>query len=389
MDIKTLIVTALASIVFIGCQKYPTEKFKKETYQTEVIGGGCDGCELMYAGIPEAIFPTDTSAGWHEPGTRLVISGTVFKRDGKSPADGVILYYWQTDDTGKYTPGPGLHQEALRHGHIRGWIKTGPDGRYRIATVRPAPYPGEDIPAHIHLSVKEPNLANPYYVDDINFDDDLLLLPYTEKYPPENRGGSGIEKVATQRGVQYMQHDITLGLHVPGYPGKKMPEYSGLEIGDRQPSFMPFHAYGPDKGSRACPVCKYGRRDGILYFVGTRPNWSEIEAWLVFLEQEAAKRSDALKVYFIYGDPSGYSKPMRNTQLETLGRKLNITHTALTHVPSFSDVESECHLNQINPEVSNTFIIYRNGRIADKYLNLKPGANGFAQLTKILYPASR
>ncbi|MBY0436526.1 MAG: intradiol ring-cleavage dioxygenase, partial [Cyclobacteriaceae bacterium] len=67
------------------------------------IGGGCDGCELMYVGIPQVINAVDTSAGWHEPGTRLIVTGKVYQRDGRTPAPGVIVYYWQTDSKGLYS----------------------------------------------------------------------------------------------------------------------------------------------------------------------------------------------------------------------------------------------------------------------------------------------
>ena len=381
MNAKILWIAAWACSNFVSCQKHTVDASNLAIDKSKIVGGGCDGCELMYIGMPEKIYPADTSPGWSQHGKKIVISGTVFKRDGKTPAAGVIMYYWQTDDSGKYTSRPGLDPKAVRHGYIRGWVKTGKDGKYSIATIRPTPYPGRDIPAHIHLAVKEPDIANEYYIDEINFDDDPLLIPYAKKYRLERRGGSGIVKTWQENGETHAVRDITLGLHVPAYPvQKKESNPSGLEVGDRQPSFMPFHAYGPDKGSRACPVCKYGRRDGILYFVGAHPNWNEIETWLTFLEQEAAKRQNTLKVYFIYGNPSGYDKQTRDAQLKTLGIKLGIVHTALTYVPSFQDTESECNLNEINPDVFNTFVIYRNGRIIDKYINLKADAEGFGRL---------
>jgi protocatechuate 3,4-dioxygenase beta subunit len=37
-----------------------------------------------------------------------------------------------------------------------------------------------------------------------------------------------------------------------------------------------------------------------------------------------------------------------------------------------SDTESEVNLNKINPNVENTFVIYRHRSIIDKYIDLKP-----------------
>ncbi len=266
-------------VISISCQQ-PNQP----AASSSIVGGGCDGCELMYIGMPENILSTDTSAGWWEPGQQLLVSGTVLQVDGRTPAPNVVVYYWQTDNAGYYSPGKTQPEGTRRHGHIRGWVKSDSAGHYSIYTIRPAPYPKESIPAHIHLSIKEPDIANEYYVDELVFDDDLLLTGAKRK-APENRGGSGILRIKEEGRLQIAEHNIILGLHIPGYPKKPPANLSGLEIGLDQPSFMPYHSYGPDKGSRACPVCKYGRYKGILYFVGNNPDWMEIKKWLaLFLE---------------------------------------------------------------------------------------------------------
>jgi protocatechuate 3,4-dioxygenase beta subunit len=134
---------------------------------------------------------------------------------------------------------------------------------------------------------------------------------------------------------------------------------------------MPFHAYGPDKGSRACPVCKYGRYQGVIYFVGNKPDWDDIRKWLVFLDQQSVERGKYLKVYFVYGNETGYSKAAREGELGRLGEELQLKQLALTYVPSFSDAASEVNLSQIDPNVENIFILYRNSTIIGKYINFK------------------
>ncbi len=380
---KKLFLALLAVSLTTGChgQKRPNSS-PKETSE-KVVGGGCDGCEIMYIGMPEKISSTDTGPGWYEKGQKLIVTGTVYRLDGKTPAPGVILYYWQTDNNGYYTPKKGMDERAKRHGHIRGWVKTDGSGQYTIRTIRPAPYPGEAMPAHIHLSVKEPQIANEYYTDEINFDDDKFLIPHFKKYPQENRGGSGVVRVLLKDSLQIAEHDIVLGLNIPDYPEKNEP-LSGLSIGEDQPSFIPFHAYGPDKGTRTCPVCKYGRFHGIIYFVGNHPDWEEIKRWLLFLEQESVKREKYLKVYFVYGNGKSYNRKERENQLEHLGKALNIKNTALTFVPSFSDTATEANLNKINPEAENTFIIYKHRSIVDKYINLKATQDNFRRISHSL-----
>jgi protocatechuate 3,4-dioxygenase, beta subunit len=127
----------------------------------------------------------------------------------------VILYAYQADATGHYAPGPD-QRHGSRHGRLRGWIKTGVDGRYEFRTIRPAPYPGQTIPAHIHPVVKEPD-RNEYYIDEFLFDDDPLLTK-AERARQEGRGGSGVLEVTEDGdGVLTGSRDIFLGRNIPDY----------------------------------------------------------------------------------------------------------------------------------------------------------------------------
>ena len=221
LSVSTFGQILLLCILVTNCNGQPVQRSLAATSAgSALVGGGCEGCELMYVGMPKDIPATDTSAGWTEKGQQLVVSGTVFRRDGKTPAPGVIIYYWQTDNEGYYSPAKGLDPKARQHGHIRGWVKTDDRGRYAIYTIRPAPYPNADMPAHIHTSIKEPDIANEYYIDDFVFDDDSLLTA-EKRRALENRGGSGILKVAKQGGLQVADHNITLGLNIPNYPDKR------------------------------------------------------------------------------------------------------------------------------------------------------------------------
>jgi protocatechuate 3,4-dioxygenase, beta subunit len=377
----------LCFFLLTNCSGQSKEKTIPASGSNKLVGGGCDGCELMYEGVPASINAVDTSEGWFEQGQQLLITGIVYKKDGSTAAPGVIIYYWQTDYRGYYSPKPNLPDKAKRHGHIRGWVRTDTDGRYAIYTSRPAPYPGEKIPAHIHLSIKEPDIANEYYIDDWVFDDDALLT--TElRIKSENRGGSGILTVLAAGRLQVAEHNIVLGLHIPGYPNSKASALaSGLEIGERSPSFTPFHAWGPDKGTRACPVCKYGRHQGILYFVGKHPDWPDVKKWLLFLESEMVKRGSLLKVYFVYGNEKNYSPANRYKELEKIGRELNLKNCALSFVPSLNDQQSEVELNRINPEMGNTFILYRQRAITGKFINLQANTISFDSITTALNKA--
>lgn len=147
----------------------------------------------------------------------MLLASLVLSSCNGQTAPNIIVYYWQTDNNGYYAPATDQDPRTKRHGHIRGWIKTDNDGRYTLYTIRPAPYPKEDMPAHIHLSIKEPGISNEYYIDEIVFDDDKLLTA-AKRSNMENRGGSGILKVAVKDGRQIANHSFVTGKNIPNYP---------------------------------------------------------------------------------------------------------------------------------------------------------------------------
>jgi protocatechuate 3,4-dioxygenase, beta subunit len=382
--IANTVFAVIISALLLSCRgqtKQVPAASEKKAGNSGIVGGPFENGEYMYIGMPDSIKPVDTSAGWTQKGQKLLITGTIYKPDGKTPAPGIILYYYHTDITGLYAAKQDTDPRVARHGYIRGWVKSDINGRYAIYTVRPAPYPNSDMESHIHPSLKEPGIDKEYYIDEFVFDDDSLLTGEKRKRL-SNRGGSGILRPFVKDSLQIAEHNIITGLNIPNYP-LQAPRLPGPQIGEDQPSFIPHHAFGPDKGSRACPVCKYGRYTGILYFAGSNTGWTDIKKWLTFLEQLSAARGKYLKVYFVYGNSSNYSKARRLAELEKTGAELNLKNIALTFVPDFNDTESEVHLNKIDPAAENTFVIYRNRTIIDKYINLKSTEENFRLLEKV------
>lgn len=201
-------------IALAGCAQGPN---KPEKTDGPHIGGRCEGCEAIYES-PLA-FEKLSNMVWlpdfKEKGQKLAINGVVYKTDGKTPAPNVIIYIYHTDQAGVYPKKGDEAGWAKRHGYLRGWMKTNEKGEYKFFTLRPAPYPGGNIPAHIHVTIKEPG-KNEYYIDEFLFDDDPFLTA-TERKKAENRGGSGILKIKVAEEFQKSQRDIILGRNIPDY----------------------------------------------------------------------------------------------------------------------------------------------------------------------------
>jgi len=181
------------------------------------VGGPCEGCEAIFESpIPfKELKSVDSLPDFNMAGPKLEVSGTVYKRDGKTPAKDVVLYVYHTDQTGHYTPGPNAKGWEKRNGHIRGWLKTDKNGSYRFYTLRPGHYPNTNIPAHIHIVVKEPE-KNEYYIDEYLFAGDQFLTE-SERSRQEKRGGNGIMSLENKAGMLHGKRNIILGLNIPDY----------------------------------------------------------------------------------------------------------------------------------------------------------------------------
>jgi protocatechuate 3,4-dioxygenase beta subunit len=117
-----------------------------------------------------------------DTGDKMIISGTVFAPDGKTPAPNVLIYLYHTDIYGYY----GRNGEH-RHGRYRGWMLTDSQGRYEFQTIKPAPYPENRFAAHIHTTITTKNLKEDW-IDSYLFEGDALISA-RERQDAGKKGG--------------------------------------------------------------------------------------------------------------------------------------------------------------------------------------------------------
>ncbi len=191
---------------------------KPEVNKSYRIGGRCEGCEAVFESpLPLSQLPwIDTLPDFSEAGPKLIISGIIYKVDGKTPAKDVVLFIYHTDQSGIYSNKLNEKGLARTQGYIRGWMKTNEKGQYRFYTLLPASYPNSTAIKHIHPVIKEPG-KNEYYIDEFIFDIDPFLTPERKAQVKEARGGDGLIKLKNENNVLTGERDIYLGKNIPDY----------------------------------------------------------------------------------------------------------------------------------------------------------------------------
>lgn len=127
-----------------------------------------------------------------EPGDKLIISGTVYFPDGKTPAKDVIVYVHHTNNEGIYPKRGNEKENGKYHGYLRGWVKTNSNGRYEFETIRPAPYRSHDgEPAHLHYNIEAFGYPE-YWLTGLWFSDDPRVTDEYKKKIERNGGFSNI-----------------------------------------------------------------------------------------------------------------------------------------------------------------------------------------------------
>ncbi|MCW8810623.1 MAG: hypothetical protein OQJ93_08700 [Ignavibacteriaceae bacterium] len=182
----------------------------------KLVGGPCEGCEAIFEFGNRILSNVDTLPDFNIDGPRLKITGTIYKPDGKTPAKDVIVYIYHTNQDGIYETKGDETGWGKRHGYIRGWIKTDKDGKFTFYTLKPGTYPNRSEPAHIHITILEPN-GKYYWLGSYHFEGDPLL---TEKEinPELPRGGSsGLLSLQKEEDIWVGKRDIILGKNVPEY----------------------------------------------------------------------------------------------------------------------------------------------------------------------------
>src|SRR5258706_16341772 len=103
MKSSILVFILSVAITLSGCSQNNSQK-QPSTVADKKTSGSCEGCKVIYESpVPfEQLNSIDTLPDFNEAGPKMIISGIIYKADGKTPAKNVVLYIYHTDQTGHY-----------------------------------------------------------------------------------------------------------------------------------------------------------------------------------------------------------------------------------------------------------------------------------------------
>jgi protocatechuate 3,4-dioxygenase beta subunit len=183
-------IAVVAALTIAGAAAAQVDKDPK--YPSTLSGGApCGSCDAPEKLSWKTVIPPE-----NEPGEPLIITGRVFKADGKTPAEGMVLWVYHTDRTGYYN-----EKDDASHPRLKGWMKIGADGKYEFRTIRPGAYPHRTTPAHIHAHVYAPeyserSIPDFWFKDDPRINENELKLQAQQGAHPVivevKRGSDGV-----------------------------------------------------------------------------------------------------------------------------------------------------------------------------------------------------
>ncbi|OUR91881.1 hypothetical protein A9Q87_08750 [Flavobacteriales bacterium 34_180_T64] len=137
---------------------------------------------------------------------KLKISGTIYERDGVTPAKDIILFIEQADENGDFDLRKYNDKRYVYH---RAWIKTDSDGHYTFYTFIPGNDRRYNQLQQLFPVIKEPSTPE-YEIRSFLFDEDPMLSKACRKKIAKKGDPSRILTLKKENGFYLAQKDIVL-----------------------------------------------------------------------------------------------------------------------------------------------------------------------------------
>lgn len=141
-----------------------------------------------------------------EPGEPMRVTGALYASDRKTPVPGVEIYVYHTDAEGYYRKG----STSSSNPRLKGVMITNAEGRYEYRTIKPAPYPGGNIPAHVHYVITAKGKDKQYA--ELQFEGDRWLRDRGQLTEEQRRDTFADVRplMKDEHGVWQVRKDLTI-----------------------------------------------------------------------------------------------------------------------------------------------------------------------------------
>ncbi|HET9482017.1 MAG TPA: protocatechuate 3,4-dioxygenase [Candidatus Polarisedimenticolia bacterium] len=164
--------------------------------------------EESTAARAQAIAARIVIPGPDEPGAPLVVSGTIYAPDGRTPLEGMTLHVYHTDAKGLYSEDDARKPDGRPASRLAGTMRTDAAGRYEFRTIRPGSYPGSRVPAHIHARIEGPGYPQAWIEDYVFEDDPYLPESIRSRHAAEGSFSPVLKPIRGDDGVMRGARDI-------------------------------------------------------------------------------------------------------------------------------------------------------------------------------------
>jgi protocatechuate 3,4-dioxygenase, beta subunit len=136
---------------------------------------------------------------------------------------------------------------------------------------------------------------------------------------------------------------------------------SGLQRGEEVAAWNPIHVAGPDKGTKACPVCTYLEKPAVVIFTREGANAAALAEQLEKLV--ASHERHHLKGFVIVLDTTP-------DKLAKMAVEKRIAKIGLCYPDPQTKAKDLGELYKIHPQAQNTILLYKNYKVTANFVNL-------------------
>ena len=158
---------------------------------------------------------------------------------------------------------------------------------------------------------------------------------------------------------------------------------SGLNVGESVTPFHPSHVTGPDKGTDTCPPCKYGARPAVQVWVNG--DSTENIAKLASVLNQTAGKNENFKGFVIWVSDN---KDQAAGTLKTIAGKHNFDAIGMAVIDPKNEAINNYKIN-LDKEVKNTVIVYKNKKVVQKFVNWEANEKGLNELNGAIAGVSK